>query len=203
MKAETTEVGLSRPDHVFVLSGPSGVGKNAIAARLCRSGRAVRAVTATSRPPRPGEGDGVDYYFVSDDEFESWIKQGRLLEHTRYCGHFYGTPAFSVDRALETGKPVLLVIDVDGALQLKNRWPGIRLIFIAPPSAEALMERLQRRADESEENVRRRLERARQEMSLSSRYDWVIVNARLDEAVEQVAQIISGAPAAPGSEKGR
>jgi len=193
MGEETTTDGIVHPERVFVLSGPSGVGKNAIVRRLCESGCAVRAITATSRSPRPGEEDGVDYYFVSEQQFEQWLREGRLLEHTRYCGNYYGTPASSVDRAARDGRPVLLVIDVDGALQLKRKWPDARLIFIRPPSEQELEQRLRERADEDDENMAQRLAQARHEMALADRYDHVVVNDRLEDAVEQVAHIVRSA----------
>jgi len=193
MGEETTTDGIVHPERVFVLSGPSGVGKNAIVRRLCDSGCAVRAITATSRSPRPGEEDGVDYYFVSEQQFEQWLREGRLLEHTRYCGNYYGTPASSVDRAARDGRPVLLVIDVDGALQLKRKWPDARLIFIRPPSEQELEQRLRERADEDDENMAQRLAQARHEMALADRYDHVVVNDRLEDAVEQVAHIVRSA----------
>jgi len=193
MGEETTTDGIVHPERVFVLSGPSGVGKNAIVRRLCESGCAVRAITATSRSPRPGEEDGVDYYFVSEQQFEQWLREGRLLEHTRYCGNYYGTPASSVDRAARDGRPVLLVIDVDGALQLKRKWPDARLIFIRPPSEQELEQRLRERADEDDENMAQRLAQARHEMALADRYDRVVVNDRLEDAVEQVAHIVRSA----------
>jgi len=173
-----------------VLSGPSGVGKNTVARALSESGRAVRAVTATTRPPRPGERDGVDYYFVSRERFEDWLRQGLLLEHTRYLGHCYGTPAFSVNRAAESGLPVLLVVDVNGALALKRRWPALRLVFLALPDEEDLARRLRARGAEDEQSIVRRLERARREMAFRERYDWTVVNDNVENAVEQIAGII-------------
>jgi len=184
--------GIEHPDRVFVLSGPSGVGKNAVAGRLCESGRAVRAVTATSRKMRPGERDGVDYHFVSAQEFERWAAEGRLLERNCYGGNWYGTPAFSVNGAAGGKLPVLLVIDVNGALELKRRWPRLTLIFVRPPSLEALAQRLRERGDEDEESIAFRLKRAREEMALADRYDHVVVNDRLDDAVEEVARIVGG-----------
>lgn len=182
---------LERPERVFVVSGPSGVGKNTIVRRLCRDGSAVRAVTATSRPPRAGEVDGEDYCFTTDGEFEEWLRKGLLLEHTRYCDHYYGTPAASVNRACESGLPVVLVIDVDGAAQLKRRWPSVRLIFVAPPDEEALEQRLRRRGDTSAESIEGRLERARKEMAVAGQYDWVVVNDELERAVEEFEGILT------------
>ncbi len=193
MGEQTKASGIRHPERVFVMSGPSGVGKNTIAARLCASGLAVRAVTATSRPARPGERDEVDYYFVSDGQFEDWLREGRLLEHTRYSDMYYGTPAFSVDRALQDGRPVLLLIDVDGAMQLKRRWEELNLVFVAPRSEEALRRRLRRRGDVGEKEIARRLERAREEMDVADQYDWVVVNDRLEDAVQEVARILSAA----------
>jgi len=185
-----------RPERVFVVSGPSGVGKNAVARRLCESGRAVRAVTATTRRPRPGERDGVDYHFVSEEEFEECLRQGRLLEHTRYLDCYYGTPVSSVNRAAQAGLPVLLVVDVKGAMELKGRWPRLNLIFLAPPSEEALRERLRARGHDDEASIEARLRRAREELALRPRYDWTVVNDRLEDAVEQIGMIIEGkAPA--------
>jgi guanylate kinase len=184
---------IAHPERVFVLSGPSGVGKNAIAARLCERGAAVRALTATSRPPRPGERDGVDYYFLSENEFQEWLRDGRLLEHIRYCGHSYGTPAFSINRAAEGGRPVLLVVDVDGALRIKSDWPDVRLVFVAPHSLGELRQRLGARGEADEAGIRQRLARAREEMALADRYDCVVVNKQLEDAVEQVVRIIERA----------
>jgi len=190
MSPQSEQAALSNPERVFVLSGPSGVGKNAVAEALRKRGVAVRAVTATSRAPRPGERDGVDYHFVSDEVFEDRVRQGRLLEHTRYCGHYYGTPASSVNEAARGGRAVVLVIDVDGALQLKRQWPGLRLIFLAPTDEQALRDRLLARGDVDDAGVASRLARAREEMALSGRYDWTVVNDRLDDAVQGVAAII-------------
>ena len=194
---EQTGGRLEHPERIFVVSGPSGVGKNTIVDALCAAGRAVRAVTATSRAPRPGEVDGKDYYFKSAEDFERWLGEGFLLGHTRYCGHYYGTPASSANRACRGGLPVLLVIDVDGAFQLKGRWPQVTLIFISPPTGQALQERLSRRGDTGGQSAQERLDRARAELAVADRYDRIVVNDRLDRAVQEVAGILE--EAAPNS----
>jgi len=183
--------GLLNPCHVFVLSGPSGVGKNTIADKLRREGRAVRAITATTRPPKPGEVDGRDYIFVSEDGFRQWIKEGRLIEHTRYLGHYYGTPLASVNQAGASGLPVILTIDVDGGLQIKKKLPEASLIFIEAPSEEELRRRLKHRRRDDTVSIEQRIERARQEYKYADLYDFRVVNDELDHAVEIVAGIIS------------
>lgn len=182
---------LECPDRVFILSGPSGVGKNTVARGLCDEGSAVRAVTATTREPRPGEEDGEDYFFVDQEEFERWLAEGRLLEYNRYGGNYYGTPVFSVNEATSTGKPVLLVIDVNGALEIKRLAPDVTLIFIAPPDEDALEKRLRGRGDEDEESVQYRLRRAGEEMQLADRYDWTVVNDRVERAVDEIEEILT------------
>jgi len=190
MSEQTDSTVIEHPERVFVLSGPSGVGKNSIAARLCGGGKAVRAVTATTRKPRTGERNGVDYHFVATDEFERWWREGRLLERNEYSGEHYGTPAFAVNEAARGGQPVLLVIDVNGALEIKRRWPEATLVFVKAPSQQALEQRLRGRGADDEQAIARRLERAREELALADRYDYVLVNDQLDDAVAEAARII-------------
>jgi len=192
MQEHRTARVLKNPQKVFVLSGPSGVGKNTIAERLCEEGIATRAVTATTRPPKPGEKDGIDYLFLSRSAFEKWICEGRLLEHARYCDNWYGTPVFSVNRALDSSLPVLLVIEVQGALQVKDKCPEVTLIFIAPPSEEALRSRLLARARDDAQGIEQRLRRAREEMTYATHYDHLVVNDSLQDAVNRVKDIVQG-----------
>ncbi|MHC4480117.1 MAG: guanylate kinase [Planctomycetota bacterium] len=180
------------PGRVYVLSGPSGVGKNTIASRLCQRGGAARAVTATTRPPRAGEVDGRDYHFVDEEQFLRWIREGRLLEHTKYVDHYYGTPLASVNRAAAEGLPVLLTIDVDGALQMKRRWPEVTLIFVEPPSGEELQRRLRARRRDDTVDISQRLRRAREECEYADQYDFRVVNDDLEGAVQEVARIVAG-----------
>lgn len=191
---------LVNPHRVFVLSGPSGVGKNTIAERLCRQGRAVRAVTATTRPPQASEVDGKDYHFVGEEEFRRWIEEGRLVEHTNYLGHYYGTPLASVNEAAGSGRPVILTIDVDGGLQIKQKCPQVGLIFVGPPSEEELKRRLRDRRRDDTVSIEQRLRRAREEYEYADKYDFRVVNDDLERAVEEIAQIM--APQCTPEDKG-
>jgi guanylate kinase len=190
MSTSGSDERLVDPTRLFVLSGPSGVGKNTVAEKLCEQGRAVRAVTATTRPPKPGEVDGSDYHFVSEVCFRRWIGEGRLVEFTRYVGHYYGTPAASVNQAAASGLPVLLTIDVDGGLEIKRKWPEATLVFLEPPCEAELRRRLRGRARDAAEDIEDRIGRAREEMAYAERYDCRVVNGQLETAVGEVAAII-------------
>lgn len=176
---------------VFVLSGPSGVGKGAIIQRsfplldgICRS------VSATTRPPRPGEREGEDYFFVTEDRFVEMSRRGELLEWARVYGYHYGTPRRWVEERLAEGKDVVLEIDVQGGLRVRQVFPQAVLIFVAPPSWDELRRRLQGRQTESEDSLSRRLEEARREISQLGSYDYLIVNDRLEEAAQRFRAII-------------
>lgn len=182
---------------LIVVAGPSGVGKGTVVKRLLERDplRLVASVSATTRAPRPGETDGVDYLFVSDETFDRMIADRELLEWARIVGHRSGTPARFVEERLADGNDVVLEIDVEGARQVRSRVPGAVLVFLAPPSFDELERRLRGRATEAEEDVAQRLEVARDELDSRDEFDHVVVNDDVDRATDVVAAIIEGSRA--------
>jgi guanylate kinase len=189
-----------RTGKLFVLAGPSGVGKGTIVRELVSrdpEGLSL-SVSVTTRAPRPGEVDGVDYFFVDDDAFDRMIRAGELLEWAEIVGHRSGTPRGFVEDRLAAGRDVVLEIDVVGASQVRERVPGSVLIFVDPPSMEELERRLRGRGTETEERIRLRLETADWELEQRGWFDHVIVNDDLERASSQVAAIIDASRNAPG-----
>lgn len=190
---------------VVVLSAPSGGGKTTIAhALLARRPDLGYSVSATTRAPRPGERDGVAYYFVSRPEFERRVRDGELLEWAEYAGALYGTLRGEVERVLGTGRHAVLNIDVQGARQVRRAYPPPRSlsVFILPPSAQVLVERLRGRNTEGGAALARRLEKAVDELQEAPRYDHVVVNDTLEHAVARIERIIDGAVPAPSGRDG-
>jgi guanylate kinase len=178
-----TTVRRRRRGILFVMTGASGVGKGTLRRAVAEDLRDVAySVSATTRARRPGEIEGVDYHFLGRPEFERMIASGALLEHARYVGDLYGTPAAPVDVALEAGRDVLLEIELVGARQVKERRPEAVMIFIAPPSLAELERRLRGRGTDSEEKIQRRLARARDEIQAVREFDYVVVNGVLESA---------------------
>jgi len=178
---------------LVVLSGPSGVGKDSILMRMRDIGFPFHfVVTATSRPMRPGERDGYDYHFVGEDRFKAMIAQEELLEWAEVYGHYKGIPKSEVRQALQSGRDVILRIDVQGAATIKRLAPNAVFIFVAPGSFDELHNRLQWRRTESHDQIERRLEMARHEMEAVVQFDYVVINRedRLDDAVGQIRAII-------------
>lgn len=181
----------STSSKLFVVSGPSGAGKGTLVA-LAR-GRMPQlglTVSATTRSPRPGEVDGVDYHFLSPDEFQRRVDVGEFVEWAHVHGNCYGTLVSEVEDRLSSGKSVILEIDVQGALQVKDRFPDAVLIFIKPPSLEVLRDRLVGRGTETSDSVELRLANARHELDLADRYDEVLVNDDLDRTCEEFVSIL-------------
>jgi guanylate kinase len=176
-----------------VLSGPAGVGKSSIVEHLRRSHPDIwHSVSVTTRPQRPGEVEGVDRFFIDDRAFDALIAEDQLLEHASYTGHRYGTPRQAVEQHLAQGDLVLLEIDIAGARQVRRLVPAARLVFLAPPSWEELERRLTARGTESPEAVRRRLDRAREELAAESEFDHVLVNDSVSDAAEALAELMHG-----------
>ena len=177
---------------LIVISGPSGVGKGTVIKELFkRRDRIHYSVSATTRQIRPGEQDGVDYYFISQEAFEKLISEDALLEYARYVKNYYGTPEKAVDEQLAKGFDVLLEIEVQGALQVKRRRPDAVLVFIAAPSFDELARRLRGRGDTAEEQVLQRLQTAKQEYLAAPSYDYIVVNDQVDVVTGEILSILT------------
>jgi guanylate kinase len=179
---------------VFVITGPSGVGKGTLIRTLLeRIPELELSVSATTRAPRPGEADGVDYHFLSEAAFDGRVLEGDFLEHADYSGRRYGTLRSELERRLAEGASVVLEIEVQGARQVKEKMPGAMRIFIAPPSEEALRTRLVGRGTDDEAQRERRLATAKEELAAQDEFDIVVVNDRLDDAADELERIVRAA----------
>ena len=180
-----------RKGKTFILCGPSGVGKGTVVARLLAQDPTLYfSVSATTRPPRPGEVDGVHYHFLTREQFEQWIAADEFLEHAQFVGNCYGTPRRYVDDAMERGRDVLLDIEIQGAEQVHRKRPEAVRIYIAPPSWAELERRLIGRGTEDMEKVRSRLERGRQEFAAAKEFDYFVINDTVEHAVSELRAIM-------------
>ncbi len=177
---------------LIVISGPSGVGKGTVRKALFNMPKhnLTYSVSMTTRNIRPGEVDGKDYYFVTRDEFEKRIDEGKFLEHAEFVGNYYGTPLDKVNEQLDNGKEVVLEIEVEGALQVKKKVPDCVMIFLVPPSKEDLYKRLRSRGTESEEIIEQRVQKANREFKKAKYYDYIVVNDDVDNAADRILAII-------------
>ena len=179
---------------LVVVSGFAGTGKGTVMKELLkRYDSYALSISATTRNPRPGEVDGREYFFKTTEEFEQMIKDNEFVEHACYVGNYYGTPKKYVQEQLAEGKDVILEIEIQGALNIKSQFPNALLLFIAPPSADVLKERLVGRGTETQEVIEQRLARAVEESRGIENYDYLVVNDDLDECVENVHQMIQSA----------
>ena len=182
---------MSKRGRLIVISGPSGVGKTSICEALLKKPEFKRVITCTTRPPRGGEQDGIDYFFSARNDFEEGIRAGRFLEHAEVYGNLYGTPRSQVEEGIENGTDLLLNIDVQGARLLRDSGiPYLVTVFIDAPSEEELEKRLVSRAADSEEDIRQRLEIARNERKEKSAYQHIVVNDGFDRAVQELEALL-------------
>jgi guanylate kinase len=187
---QETKLKREGPIPVFVISGPSGCGKTSVSDLVVGELGIKRSISATTRSQRPDEIDGKDYRFVSHEEFVEGVRRGDYLEHAEYLGNLYGTPRRPIEQAIESDEPTLLDIDVQGATQVKRLYPGAVLVFLMPPSEEVLFERLSKRGTDVAEEIKKRVERAREEISQKDNYQYVVVNEELRDTVDQIKGII-------------
>ena len=176
---------------LIVFSGPSGVGKGTVRAKIFENENNFDySVSMTTRAQRPGEVDGKDYYFRTREEFEEMIRKGEMLEYAEYVGNYYGTPLTYVNQTLDEGKDVFLEIEVQGALQVKEKVPDGVFVFLTPPDLEELRGRLVGRGTDSAEVINNRMMKAKEEIRLMSEYDYAVVNDKVELAAERVIKII-------------
>ena len=177
---------------LIVLSGPSGVGKGTVRAAIFAKGeqKFVYSISATTRSPRTGETDGVDYFFKTREEFEQMIQNKQLLEYAEYVGNYYGTPLEYVENTLAKGKDVFLEIDVQGAIQVRDLMPDGVFIFLTPPDLNELESRIVNRGTDSDEVIAKRMKTAREELELMKYYDYSVVNDTVNNAVQKIEAII-------------
>lgn len=177
--------------YLFVVSGPSGTGKDTIVARLLADHPEIQqTISATTRAPREGEQDGVNYYFVSKEDFERKLQNDEIVEHTCYCGNYYGTLRSEIERHMREKTPVILVIEVEGAGNIKRLYPGATTVFVLPPDIQELERRLRARGTEDEATIQKRLTRAQTEIANAIHYDEHLVNVEVGPCAESLYTII-------------
>lgn len=183
---------------LIVISGFSGAGKGTLVKALLKKyENYALSISMTTRKPREGERDGVEYFFTDREHFEETIRQDGLIEYAQYCGNYYGTPREYVEQQMQAGNNVILEIEIQGALKIKEQFPESLLVFVTPPSAEELKRRLVNRGTESSDVIAKRLARASEESEGMEAYDYIVVNDELDVCVEEVHMLVEASRRAP------
>lgn len=189
---------MKRKGILIVVSGFSGAGKGSLMKKLMEEyDNYALSISMTTRNPRPGEEDGREYFFVAKEQFEEKIGQDGLIEYANYCGNYYGTPRAYVEQQLEAGKDVILEIEIQGALKIREKFPTALLLFVMPPSAKELRRRLIGRGTETQEVIDQRMHRAMEEAQGIERYDYIVINDQLEECVKELHAIIGAAHNTP------
>jgi len=177
---------------LIVFSAPSGAGKSTIVKEILKKfPQIVFSISATTRPKREMEKDGVEYYFLTEKEFKEKIENDEFIEWEKFYDYYYGTYKSMIDDNIKAGKPVLLELDVKGALSIKRLYPDAQLIYISPPSFEELVERLRKRKTENEPDFKKRVDRAKMELSLKDKFDYIIENSELDKAIKEAKSLVN------------
>lgn len=178
--------------YLIVVSGPAGTGKDTVVNRLREKHPEIGiSISATTRAPRGAEKEGVDYFYLTTQQFEQWIEQDKLVEYTNYCGNYYGTPRAQIEERISQGIYVVLVIEVEGAANIKRQYPGSTTIFICPPSMEELESRLRGRGTDTPESIQKRLARAKEELKLAPTYDKQVINDDIDRCADEIYTLIT------------
>ena len=189
---------MKRKGILIVVSGFSGAGKGTLMKKLMEEyDNYALSISMTTRNPRPGEEDGREYFFVTKEQFEEKIGQDGLVEYASYCGNYYGTPRVYVEQQLEAGKDVILEIEIQGALKIKEKFPTALLLFVMPPSAKERRRRLTGRGTETQEVIDQRMHRAMEEAQGIEQYDYIVINDQLEECVKELHAIIGAAHNTP------
>ncbi len=175
---------------LLIISGPSGSGKGTVVAQIKKDTNISVSISLTTRQPRPGEEHGIHYFFTSVEDFNQKVREDELLEHAQFVGNLYGTPRRYVEEQIEAGKTVILEIDVNGALQVKEKFPQAVLLFLLPPTHSELQRRLETRATENLETIHQRLRRTEDEIKLIDKYDYLVINDDIDQAACQIRGIV-------------
>lgn len=176
---------------LLIISGPAGSGKGTVCSHLLKTGDFVLSVSATTRAPRPGEQNGINYHFITKEDFLSRIENEAMLEYTEYCGNFYGTPKKEAEEVLASGKNLILEIEVEGGKQVKSKYPEAILIFLLPPTFKIQEQRLRGRGTETEEKILARLQRTKEELNIALDYDYIVYNydGKERETAQSIASI--------------